>query len=113
MWPTSAPPTLNSEEPIYLAKLYSNRAHTLTFLGTIEHIINGAGVVDEHAGCGFSDDREPNEEPWEGIKFFLFEEEVVLNLPEAMELLRKASLRYATLHRSRVAEVMALLKKIK
>ncbi|MBC7531597.1 MAG: hypothetical protein H7318_08465 [Oligoflexus sp.] len=107
-------PNIDRTDLLYIPKHFFNISHTISFLRTMQYIINGIGVVvDEYTECCYSNDREPEELPWEGIKFRLFEEEVILSTSESIELLKEACLRYITLHNSKLAEVNALLAQIK
>lgn len=92
-----------------IAKLFFDK-FTSGFTEALKCISSGVGYLDEYNGCYFSDQIEPEEEPFEGVKFFRMEDELVISMEEFEDLLRDACHRYIKRYPECEEEIKNILK---
>lgn len=67
-------------DPLFPVQAFFNAIWADDFVSVIRHLAGGVGYGINAVHCGFLGDLDPWEEPFEGARFSLFEEEVVVGL---------------------------------
>lgn len=91
---------------LWIVKEYFNKIHDSFFLHVINGIIaNREGRGDEYAGCQFPEEVDYDEEPFEGIKCWYFEDEVIVSEDDFKKCLILACEEYARLNPEKKEEI--------
>lgn len=75
-------------------KAFFNEISDNAFLKVIEYMSNGNGHGLNVAYCVFPDNVEPDEKPFEGVKFGVYEDEIILEFQEVYYYMKEASNAY-------------------
>lgn len=59
-----------------------------SFVKMIDTLTNGVGYSINECDCTFPDDLDPDEEPFDGVRFSLFEESVIIDTDELKKHLK-------------------------
>lgn len=84
------------------------------FLEMMRFVIDGIGGYggDGHVGFELSEELEPGEEPFEGVKFHIFHEENVISYELFHQILTNIAENYVKEYPNEQQEVTSLLQKI-
>jgi hypothetical protein len=78
----------------------------------ISRVLNGVGYGNEYAMCTFPDDIEPDEVPFTGVRFTMFENDVkVIDEQTFRAVVVEACRRYLRTNPSKRGEIMDILSK--
>lgn len=80
----------NADWP-FPARAFFNAIHDAAFVDTIRALRDGIGASFNDVHCERPGDIQPGDEAFEGARFALFEEEVVVSEDELVRLVRLAS----------------------
>ena len=97
---------------LFPVQAFFNAMGDSVFLRILADLVSGvgAGVNDVH--CEFPGDLNEDEEPFEGIRFSLYEDEVVVDRDTFLRFLRLAAESYVREHPHDQAQVEAILGRI-
>lgn len=75
-------------------KAFFNEISDNAFVKIIEYMSKGIGHGLNVAYCLFPGDIEPDEEPFEGVKFGVFEDEIIISYQETYNFMKEACAAY-------------------
>ncbi len=81
------------------------------FSKTLENIAKGIGATFNDVDCSFPEDIDPNDEPFEGVSFSIFDEEVIISLEEFLIYLHQATDQYIAQHPSERDDIIRLVNR--
>lgn len=70
---------LADDDPLFPVQAFFNAIAASDFVETLAGLARGIGQGINVAGCEFPADLDPGEEPFEGVRCYLFEEEIVVD----------------------------------
>lgn len=76
------PDRLQLDKRYFPVQTFFNALSNDTFVRTIDHLLSGVGHSVNECDCSFPDDLDPDDERFEGVRFSIFEEELVISLDE-------------------------------
>ncbi|MDD9966109.1 MAG: ribonuclease toxin immunity protein CdiI [Myxococcales bacterium] len=79
------------EDPTKFAvQAFFNAISDDSFVRTVTALLNSVGASFNDAHCEFPGDLDPGDPPFEGVRFSLYEDEVVLSVEEMLRVLVEA-----------------------
>lgn len=75
-------------------KAFFNEISDNAFVRVIEYLSKGIGHGLNVAYCTFIDDIEPDEEAFEGVKFGIYEDEIIINYDDVYHYMKEACISY-------------------
>ena len=81
---------LKDDDPLFPMQAFFNIIRASEFIEIVSNLTSGHGAGLECVYCGFPGDADPGEEPFEGVRFALFEDEVVVDEKTFAKFLRLA-----------------------
>lgn len=102
----------HSSDPLRIAKSFFNSLFDISFLKSINYLVNRTSVVSEYHGCTFPENIDPDEEPFVGVKFRRIDEEIIVEEEIFLSLLKETCERYLDRVPEKEAEVKDLLARI-
>lgn len=79
-----------ADPKLFPVQAFFNAISDGAFVRVVESLLSGVGHGAEEAFCEFPDPLDPGDPPFEGVRFSIFEEEVVLDRPTFLRYLRLA-----------------------
>lgn len=95
-----------------IPKAFFNSIGDIRFPDRLIRLLKGQHVADEYHGCTFPGDIDGDEEPFEGVKLRLDEEEVIIEESSFYALLKEASSRYVAIHPEAEATIQELISNL-
>ncbi|WP_133858910.1 ribonuclease toxin immunity protein CdiI [Comamonas sp. JUb58] len=95
------------------AQAFFNSMKDRDFISTLEEFAKGIGRGFDDAVCEFPGELVSEDQPFKGVKFYLFEDEVVLSKLDFLRVLEEACLIYIARHpgdRIRIEELLGLIE---
>jgi len=95
------------------AQAFFNSMKDRDFISTLEGFAKGVGRGFDDAVCEFPGELPFEDQPFKGVKFYLFEEEVILHKLDFLKILEEACLTYIARHsndRVRIKELLGVVK---
>ena len=89
-----------------------NAAWDATFVRFLESLSRGIDCVFNDCGCEFPSGLEPGEEPFEGVRFWLFDEKVILTESEFHQILKQVGETQKKRVPEQAAQIDAILAKL-
>jgi hypothetical protein len=86
------------DERLFPVQAFFNAVSDSSFVQVVDHLTKGIGYSAEDAHCRFPADLDSGEEPFDGVRFSLFEDSVVIGMPQLHHFLTIVSNRYAESH---------------
>lgn len=85
---------------LFPVQAFFNAVGDSSFVKMIDHLTRGIGYTSDEAHCRFPSDLDPGEESFAGVRFTLFEDQVLLNKEQLRTFLTEACAAYAATHPS-------------
>jgi len=82
------PDRITLDGPLFPVQAFFNAVSDSSFVRVIRDLKRGVGASVEDCHCEFPDDIGPDELPFDGVRFVLYEDEVILTLQELAEILK-------------------------
>lgn len=101
-----------NDDPFRICKEFFNARNNIAFLSSIDYLIEGIGYGDEYSSCEFPDNLEDDEEPFEGVRFRYFDDEVIVSDEVFRDLVVLACERYEEIHPEKSSEIRDLLSRL-
>ena len=79
-----------SEDRLFPVQAFFNALPDAIFQDVMTGLLRGVGASINDARCAFSSDLDPGEEPFDGVRFSLFEDQVVISEAQMREYIREA-----------------------
>ena len=93
------PTRININDSMYFpVQALLNAVSDSSFVDFVDCLTRGIGFSSNDADCTFPGDLDPDEIPFEGVRFSLFEDEVVVSLDQLREYLTIACNSYIATH---------------
>ncbi len=83
---------------LFPAQAFFNAMSDRSFVSTLEGFSKGIGAGFNDAVCEFPNEIEPGDEQFAGVKFYIFDEELVLSKLDFLRLLEQVCLIYLIRH---------------
>ena len=83
------PTRLNLEDNLLPIQAFFNAVSNFNFLKVIKHLLHGIGYTVNDVGCTFPTDLDPGEALFEGVRFSLFEEKIVISVEQLHLIIRQ------------------------
>lgn len=84
-----------------------------SFISTLEAFSNSIGAGFNDAVCEFPSEIEPGDESFEGVKFYIFDEELVISGADFLSILEQVCSIYLARHPADRDRVSKLCRKIR
>lgn len=101
-------------DDLFPVQAFFNAMSDRNLISTLEEFSKGIGAGFNDAVCEFPSELDPGDEPFEGVRFYIFEEEVILSKSDFMKILGEVCLIYAARHPSdeiRIQELVDIIAK--
>jgi len=85
---------------LFPVQAFFNAVGNADFVRMVDHLTRGIGYTSDEAHCSFPSDLDPGEESFAGIRFALFEDQVILNREQLRAFLTEAIAAYVATHPS-------------
>lgn len=85
-------------DDFFPAQAFFNSMKDRDFISVMEGFAKGVGRGFDDAVCEFPSELLSENQPFRGVKFYLFEDEVILHKLDFIEVLKKACLTYIARH---------------
>ena len=79
-----------ADSRLFPVQTFFNAVGDASFVRMADCLTRGIGFVSDAAGCSFPSDLEPDEEPFDGVRFSLFEDQVVISVEQLRRFLAEA-----------------------
>jgi hypothetical protein len=89
-----------ADTQLFPVQAFFNAVGNSSFVEMVDHMTRGIGYTSDEAHCRFPSDLDPGEESFVGVRFALFEDQVVLNKEQLRTFLVEACAAYAAGHPS-------------
>jgi CDI immunity protein len=86
------------EDRLFPVQCFFNAVSDYNFVEIVGRLLQGIGHGTDYAQCTFPEDLEPGEEVFEGVRFSIFEESVILTVEELRYFIDKACESYIADH---------------
>lgn len=96
-------------DDFFPAQAFFNSMKDRYFISTSDGFAKGVGRGFDDAVCEFPGELLSEDQPFRGVKFYLFEEEVILHKLDFVEVLKEACLTYIARHPSDRISIEELL----
>ena len=96
-------------DPHWIIKDYFNKINDCFFLDRINNIVSRIGGGDEYAGCEFPERMDYDGEPYEGVKCWYLEDEIIVSEEDFKKHLIFACKEYTKLHLKKKEEIEKIL----
>jgi hypothetical protein len=103
------PDRLKLDSSQFPVQVFFNAVRDDSFVRVIERLSNGIGHCVNDIDCSFPEDLDPDEEPFEGIRFSIFEEEVLLDNQSLLDVVKVACDEHSRRYPSAKAQLEAAL----
>lgn len=103
---------ISLEDHLFPVQAFFNAMPEASFLDSLRWFAQGTSVDFNGAGCEFPEELEPGDEAFSGVRFYILDEEAVLDAERFMFYLRGAAASYLERHASDALVVEALLEDI-
>jgi hypothetical protein len=70
---------IDKNDPLRVMKEFFNTMNDFFFVSNASSLANGIGLCFEWSSCEFPDDIDGNEEPFSGVRFSYFDDEIVVS----------------------------------
>jgi hypothetical protein len=84
------PDRVRLDASLFPVQVFFNAVCDQSFVGVVERLSHGIGHCVNDIDCSFPEDLDPDEEPFEGIRFSTFEEEVLLDNQSLLDIVAVA-----------------------
>ena len=99
------------ESRLFPVQAFFNGISDRNFQEIISYLTRGVGHGLDYAICTFPNDLDPGDEPYEGVTFSLFEDEVVISEDEFQQYLRGACQSFVADHPDQAEAINELLQR--
>lgn len=99
---------------LFPVQAFFNAMSDRNLISTLEGFSNRIGAGFNDVVCAFPEEVDDSDEPFTGVKFYIFNEEFVLLNPEFIRLLEQIGLMYLARHpehQSRIEQLLAEISK--
>jgi hypothetical protein len=86
------------DERLFPVQAFFNAIADSSLVQVVDHLTKGIGYSVHDAHCRFPADIDPGEEPFDGVRFSLFEDSVVIGMSQLHHFLAIVSNRYSESH---------------
>ena len=86
------------DDHLFPIQAFFNAVGDAEFVRVVEHLSRGIGAGVNEADCAFPGDLDPGDEPFEGVRFSIFEESIIISTSELRGYLRFACEQYLVEH---------------
>ena len=107
------PDRLNLSDDLFPIQTFFNAIGHDSFAGAINSLLDGVGYSVNECNCSFPGDLDPDEEPFEGVRFSIFEDEVVIPETSLHDYIKLACSEQLSLMPNQRTEVELILEKLK
>jgi hypothetical protein len=83
---------------LFPVQCFFNAVSDFNFVEVVGRLLQGIGHGTDYAHCTFPSDLDPGEEMFDGVKFSIFEESVVISVEELRYYIREACASYLASH---------------
>jgi hypothetical protein len=95
---------------LFPIQAFFNAISDHSFVETIANLLSGVGASFDEAHCEFPADLDPDEEPFEGVRFALYDDEVVVDLQTFRHYLELACIAYISENPSNLPKIETLMQ---
>lgn len=103
------PNRLLLEGDLFPVQCFFNAVPDSNFVEVVGRLLQGIGQGLDYARCTFPDDLDPGEEVFDGVRFSIFEDVVVLKHEEFLNYVREACCSYLATYPNDDGEINKLL----
>jgi CDI immunity protein len=89
---------VSDEDPMFPVQAFFNAISNDHFVFTISNLLQGVGAGFDVAYCEFPEDLDPSDESFEGVRFSLYEDEIIVDYQTFMQYLKLACKQYIKEH---------------
>lgn len=89
---------VGDEGPMFPVQAFFNAINDDRFVFTISNLLQGVGAGFDVAYCEFPYALDENDEPFEGVRFSLYEDEIIVDYQTFMQYLKLACKQYIKEH---------------
>ena len=93
------PNRLNLEyAPLFPVQAFFNAISDDSLIRAVGCLTNGIGYCSNEVACNFTADLDPDEEPFDGVRFSLFEDSIIISLEQLRHFLELVCSGYVDNH---------------
>lgn len=100
---------VGDSDPLFPVQAFFNAVSDDSFVRTVSNLVVGIGAGADDAFCEFPGDLDPGDDPFEGVRFALYEDEVAVDERTFRRFLRLACDAYISAHPEDVEKIEDLL----
>ena len=100
------------DDRFFIPKIFFNSINDILFSKRIKRLLSGVGVEDEYHACYFPDDRDSDEENFDGVKFRYKEKLQVVSKSDFRVLVKDACKNYKSINPELTKEIDEVLSKM-
>jgi hypothetical protein len=87
-----------NDDRLFPVQCFFNAVSDFTFVEVVGRLLQGIGHGADYAHCTFPSDLDPGEEAFDGVRFSIFEDSVILTVEELRRFIREACDSYLASH---------------
>lgn len=103
---------LNLTDEFFPIQTFFNALGDDSFVRAANLLLDGVGYSINDCDCSFPGDLDPDEEPFDGVRFSIFEDEVVISEASLRSYVKEACEMQLSLAPSQRSEINSILEKI-
>lgn len=107
------PDRLQLDDNLFPVQAFFNAVGDTSFIQMVGYLTQGIGYSSNEAHCTFPSDLDPGDNPFEGVQFSIFEEQVTINLSDLFHYLSTACNVYARSHPTHRQELDQYLQQMR
>lgn len=101
------------KKDLFPVQAFFNAIPERSFTRVLNDFANGIGAGFDDAVCEFASEIEEGEEPYEGVKFYIFDKELIISFESFIDYLSQVCSNYLKLHPSDKVIVEELFERVK
>lgn len=109
---TTMPDRLNLNDNFFPIQTFFNAIGHESFGRCVNSLLDGVGYSINDCDCSFPSDLDPDEDPFDGVRFSVFEDEVVISEASLREYIKLACQAQLSLVPDQKNEVETILEKL-
>ena len=98
-----------NEDRLFPVQCFFNAVSDFNFVEVIGRLLQGVGHGADYAHCTFPSDLDPGEEVFDGVRFSIFEDSVILTDEEFRYFIREACKSYLVSHPAEWDSISSML----
>lgn len=103
------PNRLTLEKPLFPIQTFFNAVSDDSFIRVLKSMADGVGYSINDCDCSFPEDLDPDEVPFVGVRFEIFDDQIIITRAELDDYLREVGKEHISRHPHETEDVEAIL----